>query len=132
MTEIQKLTKIFLLMVALAGFIFAFLYLVIPDIYVYDLTQWPFNDPVYFRFFGGTMLILGLISLMAYYKKEWEEVKLFFELALMWLVMVLIINSLELAILALPGIAFTNTLVNTFIVITYLVLGIYCYMKQRG
>jgi len=132
MTEIQKLTKIFLLLDVLAGFIFAFLYLVIPDIYVYDLTQWPFNDPVYFRFFGGTMLVLGLISLMAYFKKEWEEVKLFFELALMWLVMVLIINSLELAILSLPGIAFTNTVVNTIIVIIYLVLGIYCWMKQKG
>ena len=132
MTEIQKLTKIFLLLDVLAGFIFAFLYLVIPDIYVYDLTQWPFNDPVYFRFFGGTMLVLGLISLMAYFKKEWEEVKLFFELALMWLVMVLIINSLELAILSLPGIAFTNTVVNTIIVIIYLVLGIYCWVKQKG
>ncbi len=132
MTEIKKFTKIFLLLDALAGFIFAFLYLVIPDIYIYDLTQWPFNDPVYFRFFGGTMLVLGLISLMAYFKKEWEEVKLFFELALMWLVMVLIINSLELAILVLPGIAFTNTLLNTVIVSTYLVLGIYCWIKQRG
>ena len=132
MTEIQKLTKIYLLLAVLAGFVFAFLYLVIPDIYVYDLTQWPFNDPIYFRMFGGTFLVFGLISLMAYFKKEWEEVKLFFELALMWLVMVLIINSLELAILSLPGIAFTNTVVNTIIVIIYLVLGIYCWVKQKG
>ena len=132
MTEIQKLTKISLLLDALAGFIFAFLYLVIPDIYIYGLTQWPFNDPIYFRLFGGTLLVLGLASLMAYFKKEWEEVKLFYELALMWLGMVIIINIFELVMLPLPVMSLTNTLVNTILVTIYLILGIYCWMKQRS
>ncbi len=132
MTEIQKLTKICLLLDVLAGFVFAFLYLVIPDIYVYDLTQWPFNDPMYFRLFGGTMLVLGIASLMAYFKKEWEEIKLFFELGLMWQLMVLILNIFELAMLPLPAMSLTNTIVNTFLVAFYLVLGIYCWMKQKG
>ena len=132
MTEIQKLTKISLLLDVLASFIFAFLYLVIPDIYIYDLTQWPFNDPIYFRLFGGTLLVLGLASLMAYFKKEWEEVKLLYELALMWLGMVTIINIFELVMLPLPVMSLTNTLVNTILVAVYLILGIYCWMKQRG
>ncbi len=132
MTEIQKLTKISLLLDVLASFIFAFLYLVIPDIYIYDLTQWPFNDPIYFRLFGGTLLVLGLASLMAYFKKEWEEVKLLYELALMWLGMVTIINIFELVMLPLPVMSLTNTLVNTILVAVFLILGIYCWMKQRG
>ncbi len=131
MTEIQKLTKIYLLLAVLAGFIFAFLYLVIPDIYIYSLTQWPFNDPIYFRMFGGTFLVFGLISLMAYFKKEWEEVKLFFELALMWILMVLIINIFELAMVSLPAVTFTNTIFNTILLSIYLLLGIYSWMKQR-
>ncbi len=132
MTEIQKLTKISLLLDVLAGFIFAFLYLVIPDIYIYDLTQWPFNDPIYFRLFGGTLLVLGLASLIAYFKKEWEEIKLLYELALMWLLMVIIINIFELVMLPLPVMSLTNTVVNTILVIIYLILGIYCWMKQRS
>ena len=132
MSEIQKFTKITLILYALGGFIFAFLYLVIPDIYIYDLTQWPFDDPVYFRFFGGTLLVLGLFALLAYFKKEWEEIKMVFELALMWLLMVLIINFLELALLSVPAIAFMNTMINTIIVTIYFVLGIYCWMKQKG
>jgi hypothetical protein len=132
MTEIQKFTKITLLIYAVGGFIFAFLYLVIPDIYIYGLTQWPFNDPVYFRMFGGTLLVLGLFALMAYFKKEWEEVKILFELALTWLIMVLIINILELALLSLPAMTFTNTIVNTIIVAIFSILGIYCCMKQKG
>ncbi len=131
MTEIQKLTKIYLLLAVLAGFIFAFLYLVIPDIYIYSLTQWPFNDPIYFRMFGGTFLVFGLISLMAYFKKEWEEVKLFFELALMWILMVLIINIFELAMVSLPAVTFTNTIFNNILLSIYLLLGIYSWMKQR-
>ncbi len=131
MTEIQKLTKISLLLNVLAGFIFAFLYLVIPDIYIYGLTQWPFNDPIYFRLFGGTLLVLGFASVMAYFKKEWEEIKLFFELALMWLLMVTIINIFELALLPLPVMSLTNTVVNTILVLAYLILGIYCWMKQK-
>ena len=132
MTEIQKFTKITLLIYAVGGFIFAFLYLVIPDIYIYGLTQWPFNDPVYFRMFGGTLLVLGLFALMAYFKKEWEEVKILFELALTWLLMVLIINILELALLSLPAMTFTNTIFNTIIVAIFSILGIYCCMKQKG
>ncbi len=131
MTEIQKLTKISLLLFTLAGFLFAFLYLVIPDIFIYGLTQWPFNDPIYFRLFGGTLLVLGMASLMAYFKKEWEEVKLLYELALMWLVMVIIINILELALLPLPAMSLMNTIVNTVLLIFYLILGIYCWMKQK-
>jgi len=131
-TEIQKLTKISLLLDVLAGFIFAFLYLVIPDIYIYDLTQWPFNDPIYFRLFGGTLLVLGLASLIAYFKKEWEEIKLLYELALMWLLMVIIINIFELVMLPLPVMSLTNTVVNTILVTIYLILGIYCWMKQRS
>ena len=132
MTEIQKLTKISLLLNVLAGLIFAFLYLVIPDIYIYGLTQWPFNDPIYFRLFGGTLLVLGLVSLMAYFKKEWEEIKLLYELSVMWLLMVTIINIFELALLPLPAMALTNSIFVTILVAIYLILGIYCWMKQRG
>jgi hypothetical protein len=132
MTEIQKLTKISLLLDVLAGFIFAFLYLVIPEIYIYGLTQWPFNDPIYFRMFGGTLLVLGIASLMAYFKKEWEEVKLLYELALMWITIVLIINIVELVLLPLPVMSITNTIVNSILLVIYLILGIYCWMKQRS
>ena len=132
MTEIQKLTKISLLLNVLAGLIFAFLYLVIPDIYIYGLTQWPFNDPIYFRLFGGTLLVLGLASLMAYFKKEWEEIKLLYELSVMWLLMVTIINIFELALLPLPAMALTNSIFVTILVAIYLILGIYCWLKQRS
>ena len=132
MTEIQKLTKISLLLNVLAGLIFAFLYLVIPDIYIYGLTQWPFNDPIYFRLFGGTLLVLGLVSLMAYFKKDWEEIKLLYELSVMWLLMVTIINIFELALLPLPAMALTNSIFVTILVAIYLILGIYCWLKQRS
>ncbi|MFX0059372.1 MAG: hypothetical protein ACFE85_06890 [Candidatus Hodarchaeota archaeon] len=134
MTEILKLTKYSLLLYTLGGLVFAILYLFVTDIYLYDLTAWPFVDPYYPRAFGGTLLILAIFSLLMYFKKEWEHIKLVYELALLWLIMVLVLNILELALLisALPILAITNTIINTIIVVVFLAIGLYCYMKQRG
>jgi len=133
-TEIQKITKYSLLLYAIGGFIFAFLYLAITDIFLYDLTDWPFNDPFYPRAFGGTLLVLGIVALLGYFKKEWEHLKLTYELSLMWLAIILILNILELAIPnpAYSAIAMGNTVFNTVILAVFLAIGIYCYIKQRG
>ena len=133
MTEILKITKYSLLLYTLGGLVFAILYLFITDIYLYDLVAWPFVDPYYPRAFGGTLLILAIFSLLAYFKKEWEHIKLVYELALIWLIMVLIMNILELALLSsvLPVLALTSTIINTIIVVVFLAIGLYCCMKQK-
>ena len=133
MSELKKITKYSLLIYAAGGFIFAFLYLVITDIYLITLSDWPYYDPYYPRAFGGTLLVLGLMALIGSFKKEWEHVKLTYELALAWLIMVLIMNIAELALLS-PALSFTaigNTIFNTVIVVVFIVMGIYCYVKQR-
>ncbi|MFX1358159.1 MAG: hypothetical protein ACFFA8_12875 [Promethearchaeota archaeon] len=134
MSEILKLTKYSLLLYTIGGLVFAILYLFITDIYLYDLTAWPFVDPYYPRAFGGTLLVLAISAFLGYFKKEWEHIKLLYELALLWLIMVLIMNILELALLSsvLPVLALTSTIINTVIVVVFLVIGLYCYIKQRG
>lgn len=133
MTEVLKITKYSLLLYFVGGLVFAILYLFITDIYLYDLTAWPFVDPYYPRAFGGTLLILAIFSLLMYFKKEWEHIKLVYELALLWLIMVLIMNILELALLSsvLPVLALTSTIINTIIVVVFLAIGLYCCMKQK-
>ena len=72
MTEIKKITKIALIWYGVAGILFAFVYLVLTDLYI-AIIQWPYNDPVMFWSLGGTLLILGIGYLMAFFRKEWEE-----------------------------------------------------------
>jgi hypothetical protein len=133
MTEILKITKYTLLLYTLGGLVFAILYLFITDIYLYDLAAWPFVDPYYPRAFGGTLLVLAIFAFIAYLQKDWEQIKLTFELSLAWLIMVLIMNILELALIGsvLPILAIISTIINTIIVIVFLAFGLACYLKQR-
>ena len=134
MSEILKITRISLIMYTLGGLIFGVLYLFLTDIYLYTLADWPFVDPYYPRAFGGTLLVLGIFACLGYFKKEWEHLKLTYELSQTWLIVVLILNILELVFLSptLSILALTNTIINTIIVIFFLVIGIYCYLKQKG
>jgi len=131
-TEIKKITKIALLWYCVAGLLFAFFFLVLTDFYAWGLMQWPYNDYVAFWSLGGTMLVLSIASFMAYFKKEWEEIKLFFELMLMWVTMMIIMDIFTLALLGLPATPLMYMIVNIILLTFNLVLGIYCWIKQRG
>ncbi len=131
MTELKKITKIALLWYGVAGILFAFFYLVLTDLYV-AMTQWPYNDPVMFWSLGGTLLIIGIASLMAFFKKEWEEIKLFFLFSMMWLLYFIIMNIITIALLGLPEMALMNQVMNIVLLTFNIVLGMICWMKQRS
>jgi hypothetical protein len=133
MSEIKKITKYSLYAYAAGGLFFAFLYLVLTDIYMITISDWPYNDPYYPRAFGLTLLVLAIAALLGSFKKEWEELKLTYELSQMWILVTLILNIAELAFLTpvLSVTAVTNTIVNTIILIVFLVMGVYCYLQQR-
>ena len=133
MSELQKITKYSLYIYTAGGLFFAFLYLVLTDFYMTVMSDWPYNDPYYPRAFGITLLILGITALLGSFKKEWEEVKLVYELSQMWIIATLILNIAELALLTpvLSATAIGNTILNTIILIVFLVIGVYCYLQQR-
>jgi len=132
MSEFQKITKYSLYVYTAGGLFFAFLYLVLTDIYIIVMSDWPYNDPYYPRAFGATLLVLAIAALLGSFKKEWEEVKLTYELSQMWIIVTLILNIAELAFLspALSVTAISNTIINTIILILFLVMGVYCYLQQ--
>ena len=132
MTEIKKITKIALIWYGVAGLLFAFMYLVISDFYFYTIVQWPYNDPVSFWITGGIMLVLGITSIMAIFKKEWEEIRLFFLFSMMWLAYMIIMNIVAVAILSFPETPLMTMVTNIIILTFNLVLGIICWMKQRS
>ena len=131
MTEIKKITKIALLWYGVAGILFAFMYLVLTDLYV-AMILWPYNEPVMFWSLGGTLLIIGIASIMAFFKKEWEEIKLFFLFSMMWLLYFIIMNIFTIVLLGLPDMALMNQTMNIILLTFNIVLGIICWMKQRS
>lgn len=132
MTDIKKITKITLLWYGVAGLLFAFMYLVISDFYFYTIVQWPYNDPVGFWISGGVLLVLGITALMAIFKKEWEEIKLFFLFSMMWLAYMIIIDIIAVAILNFPETPLMTMITNIILLTFNLVLGTICWIKQRS
>ena len=132
MTEIKKITKITLLWYGVAGILFAFFYIVLTDFYAWGLMQWPYNDPVSFWSLGGSLLILGITSLLAFFKKEWEEIKLFLLLMIMWVIYFIIMDIIAVVLLGLPDTPMLFMMTNIFLLSFNLVLGIICWIKQRS
>ena len=131
MTEIKKITKVALIWYTVAGFLFAFMFIVLTD-FTMNLMQWPYNDPINFWFQGGTMLVFAIMTLLALFIKEWERIKLSFFLIIIWDIMVLIMDIVALAVLNFPETPFL--MMTTFIILlTFnLVIGLASWMTQRS
>ena len=130
MVEITKRLKILLLINAIIGLIFAFLYLAISHIYL-SLTQWPFYDPYHSWLFGGTLLILSIFTLLAIKRTEWDQIKIIFELIIAWQLTILILNIIGLILIPTPITSLISTWVNNFLLIILIIANIYFYTKQE-
>ena len=130
MVEIKKSLKLLLLINAIVGLIFAFLYLVIPHIYL-SLTQWPFYDPYYSWAFGGNLLILSLFTLLAIKRNEWEKIKIIFELIIAWQLTILVLSIIGLILIPAPITSLISTWVNNFLLIILIIANLYLYSKQK-
>ncbi|MFX1455676.1 MAG: hypothetical protein ACFFDB_09910 [Promethearchaeota archaeon] len=131
MTEIKKITKIALLWYTVAGFLFAFMFIVITD-FTMNFMQWPYNDPVNFWFQGGTMLVLAITTLLAFFIKEWERIKLFFFLVIIWDIMVLIMDIVIAVTLNFPATPFMMIIIFIILLTFNLVIGLVSWMAQRS
>lgn len=131
MTELKKITKIALIWYTVAGFLFAFMFIVLTG-FTMNFMQWPYDDPINFWFQGGTMLVFAITSLLSLFIKEWERIKLFFFLIIIWVIMVLIMDIVAVAILNFPETPFLM-LITFIIILTFnLVIGLASWMAQRS
>jgi hypothetical protein len=132
MTEIKKVTKIVMSYYGIAGLLFSFLYLVITDFFAFQLMQWPTGDPVPFWSLGMTMLVLAIASFLAYFKKDWEQIKLYFEIMLMWIIGAILMDIAIVVVMTLPGAALFQMVFNICLLTFNLVIGLFSYIKQRA
>jgi hypothetical protein len=132
MTEIKKITKIVMIYYGVMGLLFSFLYLVLTDFFAFQLMQWPTGDPVPFWSLGMTMLVLAIASFLAYFKTEWDKIKLYFEIMLMWIIGTILMNIAILVIITLPETAMFQIIFNIILLTFNLVIGIFSYIKQRS
>jgi len=122
MVEISKEAKIILLINIIASLIFAFFFLGIPEIYA-DLTNDAFFSPICWRQLGGTLLVLGIFGIIALKRKEWEQVRIFWEIGIAFLIVLL---SIDIWIIAYGLFDYT-----VIIEIVLVALNVFFYIRER-
>lgn len=125
MAELSKEAKIMYLVNAIASFIFTVLFLVIPEIYA-NLINPPEFCAISWRQLGGSLLVLGVFSVVGLLRKEWEHVRIVWELGILWLIVLLCIDFWGMV--AIAG-SFDYTVIVELILV---VVNIFFYIRERG
>jgi len=122
MAEISKEAKIVLLINIIVSFIFAFFFLGIPEIYA-SWTNEAYFSPICWRQIGGTLLLLGIFGIIALIRKEWEQIRIFWELGIGFMIVLI---SIDLWIIAYG--LFDYTVIIEFVLIA---INIFFYIRER-
>lgn len=123
MDEIPNPLKKVLVINAILALILAFLYIGIFNVILVFAV-----DSLYNEVLGGTLLILGIFALLVVKRKEFKQIKLYFELLIVWEIMILFINiyGLIFTLIPLPLIAIWG---NIVIFLFMIEINFYFYHK---
>jgi hypothetical protein len=128
MGEITERLRKLLLIDAILGFYFTFLYIIIPHIYLYSI-QWPFYDPYYSWSFGAIFLLFSIFILYTIKQNEWEKFKMVYELLIGWYLTILILNIICLILIPLSILSLIAIWIYNIIFIVLIVVNIYFHPK---
>ncbi|MFX0186568.1 MAG: hypothetical protein ACFE8A_02410 [Candidatus Hodarchaeota archaeon] len=129
MAEISKNMKIVIIINVIAAFIYGFMYLVIPEI-IATLNDSPHFDPHMWRIFGGTAIALGIFAVIMIMRAEWESSKIFWEFAIVWLIIVLIINLIMTISVPRSAVNLASQWFDNVVVIVLIIVDIYFYLQE--
>ncbi len=125
--EIPRSLRIMWLINAIVSLMFSFFYIVILEAYTM-MSNYPYLDPIRGRAVGVTLALLGIFSIIAATKEEWEQVKLYFEFLMVWIAAIATLNILALLFIPL-GSAVGGVLAIIVILVGFLIPYIYFYVK---
>ncbi|MFX0000898.1 MAG: hypothetical protein ACFE9Q_17540 [Candidatus Hodarchaeota archaeon] len=130
MTELKKLTKIWLVAYTIVTLLYGIMYLTIPELLI-GAVGW--YDPMDPRVFGGICLICSIYAIIILRRKEWESVKLIYSYLFVIFIPTIIIN-ISLLILLFPTLsafALSQFFMGLIFMSILFVLGVSSYIKQK-
>jgi len=130
MAEISKMFKIMLIIDIIIAFIYGILYLFLPNI-VSSINDAPFYDPHFWRLFGGTILAVGVGSALSIKMKEWEKIKLFILVMLVFLIIIGIVNITSALYTTRSPTNLVFHWLDTSVIIILIILNGFFYLKEE-
>ncbi len=130
MAEISNQMKKLFVFDAIICFIYTLLYLVIPETFS-KIVEYKYYDPVYWRHFGGTSLVIGIFCLVAIKRAEWEQIKVVLEIGIAWVISILAIAIWEFFVIPATAIGKANTLFVIILILVIIIINIYFYLREQ-
>ena len=130
MAEMSKEMKIVIIVNVIVAFIYGFFQLIFPEIY-YQLTDAPAIDVLSLRVCGGALVVLGIFGIIAIIRADWEKVKIAFEIAITYEIILLIIDIVGYITVTGSATWITGQIIATIIKIILIVINIYFYLQEE-
>ena len=130
MGEFSKFLKIVLLIDIAAGFFYGILYLFIPEIYA-NLIESPSFSLHFWRLWGGTCLLLGIIGIIGFFRNEWTTFRIVLEFVILWLIMMDIINLISLSDPTHTAISLASEIVDIIVIFGLIAINTFAYFKEN-
>ena len=129
MTEISKGYKLALLFMAGSALVYGVL-----TFYksIFGMVGFPYYDPVSTRSVGVSLVCLGVFNILAVLRAEGENIKLYLEFVIIWMIFSIITNSASLfnPLLVSSQYFMTDFITTMVIIINNTVLALYFYLKE--
>ena len=129
MAEISKEFKILLIIDAIVGFLYGFMFLIIPE-YIRDSRGSPYFDPHFWRLFGGTCLAVGILTVLAIMKAEWENMKIAAQFGVIWLIVLSVVDIYSLATISYSTTALMYQWIDNILTFVLTVINILFYLRE--
>ena len=130
MVEMSKGLKIILIVDIVVAVYYGVLYLLLPEFY-YQRNDAPAFDLHMWRFFGGTIFVLGIAGLIALKRGEWEAAKPLMEVVIMWLIMVALLDIVLLLTVSVSPTYMRSTSTTIVLLIILIIVNIYFYQREE-
>jgi uncharacterized membrane protein len=95
-------------------------------------TQWSWLDPFFGRMYGIVLLAMGISSILAILKKEWERIQIYIEFMMLWMFFVIILTVVATLAFSFSMVSLLLILVQAGLLSTFLLIFLFYYfIKYR-
>ena len=126
MTEISKEVKLMFYIDIVVGLIYAFQYLVIPDILY---SGEPYYNAHLTRLWGGTIVIFIIAGIISLKRADWETLKPVWEVLILWFVMIVILSFAAFAYFPFTPVGLARHVIDTIATTILTVVNIIIYYR---
>ncbi|MFX0072778.1 MAG: hypothetical protein ACFFAO_16980 [Candidatus Hermodarchaeota archaeon] len=130
MAEMSKELKIVVLINSIIALIYGFLFVVLTDIYL-DLSDEAYPNPHLLRLWGGTILILAIFGFIIIKRAEWEQIKIFWEFVIIWLIMIVLVGFWSFAYIRRSATAMATAWIDIIVCLVMAIVDIFFYQREQ-